>query len=152
MSIAGLAASALFSAIGSSYGSQSSQSQKGFQQIQSDFQQLGQDLQSGNLSQAQQDFTTLQQDLQQNAGTTQVHHHHHHAGRGGNSQAQSQINQAFSSLASDLQSSNLSAAQSDFATLQQDLENLNPSGLQSYTTAGAANSGQTTGSNISVSA
>ena len=45
---------------------------------------LGQDLQSGNLSQAQQDFQQLQQGLQAD-GTQQAsgqHRHHHHHGGG----------------------------------------------------------------------
>ena len=39
------------------------QTQNRFQQIQSQFQKLGQDLQSGNLTQAQSDFATLTQEL-----------------------------------------------------------------------------------------
>jgi outer membrane protein assembly factor BamD (BamD/ComL family) len=81
--------------------------QNKFQQIQSEFQQLGQDLQAGNLSQAQQDFVTLQQNLpggqQQNTSS-------------------SPLAQAFNSLAQDLQAGNLSAAQKDFTTIQQDIQ------------------------------
>lgn len=81
--------------------------QNKFQQIQSEFQQLGQDLQAGNLSQAQQDFVTLTQSLpggqQQNAS-------------GG------PLAQAFNSLAQDLKAGNLSAAQKDFTTIQQDVQ------------------------------
>ena len=43
------------------------------------FNQLGQDLQSGNLQAAQQDFTNIQQDAQQAAPQVGGHHHHHHA-------------------------------------------------------------------------
>src|SRR6266852_1015511 len=37
--------------------------QNKFQQIQRDFQQLGQDLKAGNLTKAQQDFATLSQNV-----------------------------------------------------------------------------------------
>jgi hypothetical protein len=76
------------------------------EQIQQNFQQLGTDLQSGNLSAAQTDFATLQQlDPQAGPGTATQ----------GNP-----IAQAFSQLSQDLGASNLAAAQRDFATLQQD--------------------------------
>ena len=94
------------------------------------FTQLGQDLQSGNLQGAQQDFTNLQQDLQQ-ISSQQVgghHRHHHHAESSQSSSSSSQqtnpIVQAFSTLAQDLQAGNLSGAQSAFATLQNDLQQI----------------------------
>jgi outer membrane protein assembly factor BamD (BamD/ComL family) len=83
--------------------------QNNFQQIQQTFKQLGQDLQSGNLSAAQSDFSSLQNLLPQ-AGST-------------SSQNSSPIAQAFSQLAKDLQSGNLSAAQQDYTTIQQDFQN-----------------------------
>jgi len=73
-----------------------------------DFKQLGQDLQSGNMSAAQQDFVTLQQDMEEGSSSAAP-------------QSQSPIEQAFSQLAQDLQSGNLTAAQQDFSTIQQDL-------------------------------
>jgi outer membrane protein assembly factor BamD (BamD/ComL family) len=101
------------------------------------FTQLGQDLTSGNLQAAQQDYANLQQDVQQ-AGqlnaSQQVgghHHRHHHHGGGGtqaassaSSSQQNSVNQAFSTLAQDLQAGNLSGAQSAFATLQNDLQQI----------------------------
>ena len=61
MSVSGISAS--------SYLSQSLQSwQTKAQTIQNEFQQLGQDLQSGNLTQAQSDFKTLSQNLPVTAG------------------------------------------------------------------------------------
>jgi outer membrane protein assembly factor BamD (BamD/ComL family) len=90
------------------------------------FAQLGQDLQSGNLQAAQQDYTNLQQGVQQSVGQ-QVggHHHHHHAGGAQNSSQHSNpIAQAFSTLAQDLQAGNLSGAQSAFATLQSDIQQI----------------------------
>jgi outer membrane protein assembly factor BamD (BamD/ComL family) len=71
---------------------------------QQTFQQLGQDLQSGNLSAAQSDLATLQKAISQTATTSDP------------------VTQAFHQLATDLQSGNLSAAQKDFSTLQQDLQ------------------------------
>lgn len=86
-----------------------------FQQIKQDFQQLGQDLQSGNLSQAQSDFSALQELLpsqqQSAAPTTQA-----------GPQSANPISQAISQLSQDLKAGNLTAAQSDFSTLQQDIQ------------------------------
>jgi hypothetical protein len=157
-------------------GSMSSQ----FQQFQQDFKQLGQDLQSGNISSAQSDFVTLQNDLQQANSTStstptsqsnnpiaqafnqlsqdlqagnlpaaqkdystiqqdfksqasQMHHHHHHSG---GSQG-SQVSQLFSQLGQDLQSGNLSSAQSDFSSLQQLLQG----NTTTSTPSGSATSG-----------
>src|SRR5216683_238127 len=94
------------------------------------FTQLGQDLRSGNLQGAQQDFTRLQHDLQQ-ISSPQVeghHHHHHHHTESSESSSSSQhanpIVQAFSTLAQDLQAGNLSGAQSAFAALQNDLQQI----------------------------
>ena len=89
--------------------------------FQEDFQQLGQDLQSGNLSAAQSDFATLQNLQAKNSTTT--------------SQSSSPIAQAFSQLAKDLQSGNLSAAQQDFATIQKDFKNQSTQG-QTQATGG----------------
>ena len=80
--------------------------QRRIQQSIQDFQQLGQDLKSGNLSAAQTDFATLQQ-LDPLAAPT--------ASAQGNP-----IAQAFGQLSQDLGAGNLSAAQQDFTTIQQD--------------------------------
>lgn len=92
------------------------------------FHQLGKDLQAGNLQGAQSDYATVQQDAQQGAAQAHGHHHHHHRAEdsdesGSNSQ-QNSINQAFSQLAQSLQAGNLSGAQSAFATLQNDLQQI----------------------------
>jgi len=79
--------------------------QKKVSQFQQDFQKLGSDLSSGNLSNAQSDMAAIQQLM---PGMTSA------------AQSQSNIATAFNKLASDLQSGNLNAAQQDFATLQQD--------------------------------
>jgi outer membrane protein assembly factor BamD (BamD/ComL family) len=95
------------------------------------FAQLGQDLQSGNLQGAQQDFTNLQQDVQQSSSQQVGGHHGHHHHRAESSQSSSSssqqtnpISKAFSALAQDLQSGNLSGAQSAFSALQSDLQQI----------------------------
>jgi outer membrane protein assembly factor BamD (BamD/ComL family) len=109
MSVTGISSSGF-----SEYGAQSVQKN----QVAQEFQQLGQDLQAGNLSAAQSDFTTLQQLVSQAGSAT--------ASLAANSSSQSgnPIAQAFSQLASDLKSGNLTAAQQDFAQIQKDFQNL----------------------------
>jgi hypothetical protein len=75
--------------------------------IAQEFQQLGKDLQAGNLTSAQADFATLQQNFSPAASST-----------GGGSP----IAAAFNQLSQDLQSGNLTAAQQDFTTIQQDFQ------------------------------
>jgi outer membrane protein assembly factor BamD (BamD/ComL family) len=77
--------------------------------IAQEFQQLGKDLQAGNLTAAQTDFATLQQDFSQ--GNT-----------ASSTQSTSPIAAAFNQLSRDLQSGNLTAAQQDFTTIQQDFQ------------------------------
>lgn len=72
------------------------------QKTQSEFQQLGQDLQVGNLSKAQADFTTLNQ----NFSTPNL--------------LNQPVAQSFAALGTALQSGNLAAAQKAYATIQQD--------------------------------
>lgn len=102
--------------------------------VAQEFAQLGQDLKSGNLQAAQQDFTNLQQTTQQSSGQ-QVgghHRHGHHRHVGGTqsasasstSQQSNPIATAFGTLSQDLQAGNLSGAQSAFATLQNDLQQI----------------------------
>lgn len=106
MSLSGISTSSLFS-----YESQNSQTQNKMQQIQKEFQQLGEDLQSGNLSAAQTDFATLQQMAPQGATNTST-------------TTTNPLQQAFQQLGQDLQSGNLSAAQQDYANIQQDFQNM----------------------------
>jgi hypothetical protein len=84
---------------------------------QQDMQKLSQDLQSGNLANAQSDFATLQAAFAQPATSTGA------ASTASTSAAStsSPVAQAFNQLATDLKSGNLSAAQKDFSTVQQDL-------------------------------
>lgn len=102
MSLSGISSSNLFN-----YDSQSVQKQ--MQQVKQEFQQLGEDLQSGNLSAAQTDFATLEQMSPNSASSS-------------SSASSNPLAQAFSQLGQDLQSGNLSAAQQDFSTIQQDLQ------------------------------
>jgi hypothetical protein len=102
------------------------------------FNQLAQDLQSGNLTAAQSDYATLQQDLQQGGG----HAHHFHAHGSGGSTSPSQTQQELAQLGQALQSSNLSAAQQAYASLQTDAAGLgSPGGSLASGTASSAGLG-----------
>jgi hypothetical protein len=74
----------------------------------SQFQQLGKDLTSGNLSAAQSDFATLQQAFAQTAAPAA-------------SSTANPVAQAFQQLSTDLKSGNLSGAKQDYSSIQQDL-------------------------------
>jgi len=102
MPVAGISSSNLFD-----FTSQSVQNRK--QQFQQELQQLGQDLQSGNLSAAQTDFATLQQSGPQISSTS-------------SNQNTSPIAQDFKQLSQDIQSGDISAAQQDYAKIQQDFQ------------------------------
>jgi outer membrane protein assembly factor BamD (BamD/ComL family) len=90
-----------------SYSDYSAQST--FQKLKQEFQQLGSDLQAGNLAAAESDYTTLQQDMPQQISSS-------------TSQSTDPIAQAFSQLSQDLQAGNLTAAQQDYATIQKDFQ------------------------------
>jgi len=108
MSVSGISASSFFA------GLNSTAVQHKFKQVQQELRQLGQDLQSGNLSQAQSNFSALRQLLPSQQSAT--------AGTQSVSQASNPVSQVNSQLAQDLKAGNLSAAQSDFATLQKDVQ------------------------------
>src|SRR5271156_3370533 len=153
MSISGIANTALSSLLTATQSAQNGNGRGKFQQIQSEFQQLGQDLQAGNLTQAQQDYATIQQDFQQQQqGAGQVHHHHHHGGGGGGGQQGSQISSALNSLSSALQAGNLSSAQTAFAALHQDLEQFSAGGNTGSTSGTSSSSPQTSGNGLNVTA
>jgi hypothetical protein len=83
------------------------------QQFEQEFQQLGQDLQSGNLTAATADLGALSKLAPQNS-------------TGGSStsfSSSSPIGQAFNQLSQDLQSGNLTAAQQDYSSIQTDIQN-----------------------------
>lgn len=100
MSVSGISSSSFFS-----YSTQNVQSKT--QQFQQEFQRLGKDLQSGNVSAAQADLQALQQSSPQTTST---------------SGSTSPIAQEFNQLSKDLQSGNAAAAQKDYTTLKQDLQ------------------------------
>ncbi len=100
MSVTGVASSNFFN-----YATEASQSKA--QQFRQQFLQLGQDLQSGNLSAAQADFTGLQQLNPQSTSTSST-------------RSNSAIAQDFSQLSQHLQSGNVTAAQQDYTNIQQD--------------------------------
>jgi outer membrane protein assembly factor BamD (BamD/ComL family) len=97
--------------------------------MQQAFAQLAQDLKSGNLSAAQQDFSTIQQAMQ-SASAAHGHHHHHHSESSSESSSENPISQLFSQLGQDLQSGNLTAAQQDFTSLQQQFQQNAQNNLQ----------------------
>lgn len=111
MSISSIASTALSSLLNATQSARSGQGK--FQQVQSEFQQLGQDLKAGNLTQAQQDFATLSQNFPNAPSGTSTAA----PASGGNP-----IAQAFTALAQDLQNGNISGAQQDYATIQQDFQ------------------------------
>lgn len=102
MSVTGISSSNFLN-----YNPQSAQTR--MQQITQEFQQLGANLQSGNLSAAQADFATLQQ-TGAASSTSSV-------------QSNNPVSQLFNQLSQDLKSGNLSAAQQDYASIQQDFQN-----------------------------
>ena len=112
MSISGIASTALSSLLTATQSAQNGQGK--FQQIQSEFQQLGHDLQAGNLTQAQQDYAALSQNFPNAQSATTA------ATTSMNSSNPSA--QAFAALSQDLQNGNISGAQQDYATIQQDFQ------------------------------
>jgi hypothetical protein len=108
--------------------------QNRFQQIQTQFQKIGQDLQSGNLTRAQADYITLSQQLPgglQASNSTGTDH-------------TSTLAKALQTLGKDLQAGNLAASQADFATIQQDVQQLSSSPNGRHHHHGVAGSSQPT--------
>ena len=92
-----------------------------FKQFQQDFQQLGRDLQSGNLGQAQSDLERLEHNSPfLRAGTAPSASGAPGASVGASSNP---ITQAFDQLERDLKAGNMAAAQQDFSTIQQNFQN-----------------------------
>jgi outer membrane protein assembly factor BamD (BamD/ComL family) len=101
-------------------------SQNTFQLLQQEFQQLGKDLQAGNLTAAESDFVTLQQDLPQDIAAASAAQ----SSAAASSQSNDPIAQAFAQLGSDLQAGNLTAAQQDYTKIQQDFQSAASQGSQ----------------------
>src|SRR6202789_1518587 len=112
MSISGIASTALSPLLTATQSTQNGQGN--FQQIQSEFQQLGHDLQAGNLTQAQQDCATLSQNSPNAQSATTA------ATTSANSS--NPIAQAFAALSQDLQNGNISVSQEVSQTVQQDFQ------------------------------
>jgi len=109
--------------------------QSRIQQFQKEFQQLGQDLHTGNLIAAQQDYASIRPNTLFPAGGL---HHHSHRQIGSSSSADS-IAQDFAQLGQALSAGDLTSAQQAYALLQQDLP------VSQLTTAGgraSANDGR----------
>jgi hypothetical protein len=114
MSITGVSSSNLFSADPQSGPSAA-------QKLKQEFQQLGTDLQAGNLSAAQADFATLQKNGPQNNAQSNTENGSQN-GSTASAQGSSSVATALQKLSTDLQAGSLSAAQADFSTLQQDVQ------------------------------
>jgi epidermal growth factor receptor substrate 15 len=106
MSIAGIFGSSVLSLL-------SPNTQTPLQKTKQEFQQLGQDLKSGNLSAAQSDITALQQNVAQQSASAST------TAPISASQTGSAISQDFAKLSTDLKSGNLTAAQADYTSLVQ---------------------------------
>jgi outer membrane protein assembly factor BamD (BamD/ComL family) len=105
------------------YNTQNTQNtQNSAQLFRQEFQQLGQDLQSGNLSAAKQDYTSLQQGAENYQA-----HKHGHGHRHGDYNQSNEVAQLFQQLGQDLQSGNASAAQSAYSSIQQEFAALSAS-------------------------
>jgi hypothetical protein len=132
--------------------------------ISQDFAKLSTDLKSGNLTAAQADYTSLVQAFQSRGAQSQVSgHHHHHDARGsdpndassssssttsgGTSSTTASPAQLFTELGQALQSSNLSAAQQAYSSLQQDFQQVAPA-----SSASSSSSATTGTAGISVNA
>jgi outer membrane protein assembly factor BamD (BamD/ComL family) len=92
-----------------------------FKQFQQEFQQLGKDLQSGNLGQAQSDLEMLEHNspfLRAGTAASTSNATAASVGAGNNP-----IAQAFNQLERDLKAGNAAAAQQDFSTIQQTFQN-----------------------------
>jgi hypothetical protein len=88
--------------------------------FQRDFKQIGQDLESGNLSAAKQGFSILQKDLQTQGGCTPrgVYNNHILRAGAGDLTNQNSLLQELDHLSQTLDSGSLSAAQQAYAALQ----------------------------------
>jgi hypothetical protein len=125
-----LASTALNSVLNTARAYQSGPTDK-FQHIQNEFQQLGTDLTAGNLTQAQADFVTLSQNFpgaQAPTATATTPSTSGTATAAGTAANASPLSRAFSALSQALGSGNLTAAQQDYATVQQDLQQQQSSG------------------------
>ncbi len=106
MSVAGILSSAAFNISAQVF-------QNRMQKSKQEFQQLGTDLQSGNLSAAQADFATLQKMQPQPSQSSSA-------------QSGTSVSQDMTQLSADLKAGNTTAAQQDFTQLQKDIQSQPP--------------------------
>jgi len=122
-----MSVSGILSSLGSFGNFDVQHSHNSWKAFKQDLQQLGQDLQSGNLSAAQQDFATLQQDAPKafdatsSTAATSASSATSATSATSSSSTQNTISQDFQQLATDLQSGDLTAASKDYAQLKQDV-------------------------------
>lgn len=90
--------------------------------VQSEVTQLGEDLQSGNTTQAESDYTTLSQTLSDFSSDSTSTATTSADSTTSTDSSTSSLTDAFNALGQDIESGDLSAAQSDFTTLQNDLQ------------------------------
>lgn len=108
--------------------------QNSFQDRRAEFQQLGKDLQSGNLSAAQQDFATLTQNSTSQSASP------------GASSAAVSLKQAFGNLQTALSSGDVSGAQQAYSQIQQDFQSQGTQGHHHHHHGGGASPTQSTDS------
>ena|SRR5882724_11671870 len=121
MSIAGIASNFLLNSL--------SPKQTSLQQFKQEFQQMGQDLQAGNLKAAQDDYAQLQQiEQKKNSSTSQT--------------STSSVSQLFDQLGKDLASGNTSSAQDDFNDIVKAVQSNGPSVHHHHHHGGGGSSAQ----------
>jgi hypothetical protein len=123
MSIAGISSNFLVNSL--------SPRQTSLQQFKDEFQQLGQDLQAGNLKAAQDDYAQLQKiQEQKNSSSSQ-------------SSATVSVSQLFAQLGKDLASNNVSSAQDDFNDIMKAIQSNGSRAHHHHHHGGGASSTQT---------
>jgi hypothetical protein len=123
MSIVGILASSALSLLTPS-------AQNPTKTLKQNFQQLGQDLKSGNLSAAQSDFTALQQNVTASASAVPSPQ--------AAASPSTAISQDFAKLSIDLQSGNLTGAQADYNSILQSFQTEAAQSLGCYRTSASS--------------
>ncbi len=121
---------------------QTNSAQTNFQQIRDSFQQLGQALQSGDLTAAQQAFAALQQLMPNLSAGSQTQ-------TGQQGSGQNQFATDLSALSQALQSGDLTKAQDAFAKLQQDMQSVHK--RHHHHSSGASQDSASSANNSSIS-
>jgi hypothetical protein len=107
--------------------------------LASAFKQLSQDLQAGNLTGAKQDYAKIQQDFkQQSTNTVSVHRRRSSGGSQDSFSSQNPVDQLFSQVGQSVQSSGAANAQTAYASLQQEFQQLGTTPTSSSSASGSA--------------